>query len=189
MDFKDLDKLVKEKMVNQPRRYAFNLSEIEERIELPFLTKHGEQFYLYRKEFRHKHHTPINTDLYTIYFIVSADGDVCGRIPVYANEKPNMAAIDYFLKPDYKNKGIGSVATMSIVSQVFAGQVLDGFEFNTNQGQVKTHIDELRLAINIDNYPSRALAQKLGFIEDENDPTQFILRKENYFHKNHNREK
>ena len=189
MNYQYLDKLVSEKQKDQPKRYSFDLSEIDDRIEAPYLTKNGEQLYLYRKTFRIKHHTPINTDIHTVFYIINQDGDVCGRVPIYTNQKQNMAEIDYFFKPNSQNQGMGSVAVATIVSQVFAGQIFDGLDFNTNNGRVKTHIDELRLAINTDNAPSRALARKLGFEEDEQDPTQFILRKENYFNKNLHSEK
>ena len=53
----------------------------------------------------------------------------------------------------------------------------------------KTKINELHLAINTDNYPSRKLARKLGFKENPQDPTCFILTKENYFNKNYSNEK
>ena len=185
MNYKELDKKVVDKQKNQPKRYSFNLSEIDDKIEAPYLTKNDEQLYLYRKRFRIKDYSESISDIYTVFYIINQDGEVCGRVPVYINEKPNQASIDYFFKPNFQNQGIGSVAVALVLSQIFAAQIFDGYYFNSTQGRVKTHIKEIRLAINTDNIPSRKLACKLGFSEDKKDPTQFILTKNKYFGKDH----
>lgn len=184
-----LNSKVKENLKTEPKKFAFRMTDIVEIIESPYLTKNGEQIYLYKQIRDSKHLTPTATNISVVYFIINSNGDICGKIPVTVNESPNHASMDYWIKPKFQGLGIGSVAVSSTISHLFSTGELDNLEFNTYKGKVPTKLEEIQLDINTNNIPSRKLAKKLGFVEDENDATTFILTKAKYLNIETNDEK
>ena len=183
MTEQELNERVKQNLNTETKKYSFKLTDIVEIIEAPYLTKHEEQIYLYKQIHNSKHLTPTATNISIVYFIINSNGEICGKIPITVNESPNHASMDYWLKPKFQGLGIGSVAIATTISHLFTTGELDNLEFNTHKGRMSTSIDEIQLDINTNNIPSRKVATKLGFVEDENDPTTFLLTKENYLNK------
>ena len=178
-----LYKLVKENLKSTPKRYTFPLETIEEIEKISQKSKTGEDIYLLIQKKKSHENADSVQSLSKKYYIVSSNGEILGMIPTYVEKDNNTANIDFWIRPEHQNKGIGYISAQSVIKRIFINQDLDNSVVKLNKESQNTDIKRIELYININNPRSRTIARKLGFDCNDYDPTQFTLRKSNYLQK------
>lgn len=161
------------------KKYAFDVVSIDKQIPVPQLTKFGEQIFLYRKKINVRTN-PMPYVIKSVYYLIDANANILGKIPVHNNGMSNTLEIDYFIKTEYQGKGLGTIALSTVVDDIFLDKEFDGLTFrrNTFEDEVETKIENITLSINEDNIASQYIAKKNGFIQV--DETTYVLTLDDY---------
>ena len=163
MKFKEIDKLIIANMPHEPKKYAFKITDIIEKTQLPHSAKYYEDLFLYKSIHTLKRLTLSDYETRMSYYIVDGCGNICGQIPLSITDHQSRIKMDYWLKPEFQNKGIGTIATKEIIDQIMIQGKLNNIPFIKNDIEYKSLINKIELEINDSNLPSISLAKKLGF--------------------------
>jgi RimJ/RimL family protein N-acetyltransferase len=109
------------------------------------------------------------------YYAFNSKGEYvgCVKTEVLNLVPPTQVEMEYWANEEHKNKGNMTVLARDVINDIFENRAYDGFKIR--DGIPTSNIDSIMVAINKDNYPSLAVARKLGF--DENG----ILHIDNYY--------
>lgn len=100
------------------------------------------------------------------YYAFNAKGEYVGCVKAFVCNvvPPTQVEIEYWSSEEHKNKGNMTVLARDVIKDIFEKRSFDNFHIR--DGLPTSNIDSIVVAINKDNYPSLAVAKKLGF--DEN---------------------
>ena len=109
------------------------------------------------------------------YYAFNSKGEYvgCVKTEVLNLVPPTQVEMEYWADENHKNKGNMTVLARDVINEIFVDKSFDGFKIR--DGIPTSKIDSIMVAINEDNYPSLAVARKLGFDEDG------ILRIDDYY--------
>ena len=109
------------------------------------------------------------------YYAFNSKGEYvgCVKTEVLNLVPPTQVEMEYWADENHKNKGNMTVLARDVINDIFENRAYDGFKIR--DGIPTSKIDSIMVAINEDNYPSLAVARKLGFDEDG------ILRIDDYY--------
>lgn len=157
------DEEILQKMDKTDKMYSFDMEDIDKKIRIAKLTKHGEQLFLYRKKINTKNVLGY-CNIYSQYYIVNLAGEIVGRIPISIGN-PHLLSMDYWLKEDYQGKGIGTIALEEVIKQIYDKKEFDKLHFSSVKYPdiEETEIESIGLEISDDNQPSKRIATKNGF--------------------------
>ena len=119
--------------------------------------KNGEKlFYVKGSFFRH------NTSE-AAYYAFNSRGEYVGCVKAFVLNlvPPTQVEMEYWAADNHKNKGNMTILARTVIEEIFEDRTFDNFIIR--EGIPASNIDSIVVAINKDNYPSLAVAKKLGF--------------------------
>ena len=126
--------------------------------------KDGEYLFIFRKLMSKElvNEMYSNTAKYSIY---SKAGQCLGEInlSVSNTSSANQVEVEYISEEEFRNKGNITISLDEVLKDIFIDKSFDGLHVKSNYP--KTVIKEVFLSINDDNYASKAIAKKSGFIK------------------------
>ena len=121
--------------------------------------KNGERFFFIRASFLRKGICQID------YFAFDSEGNYLGCVKTgLCNVIPlHQVEMEYWANQKHANKGNMTVLAKEVIKEIFEDRILDGISLRKDSEL--SNIDTIMVSINKDNYPSLAVARKLGFDE------------------------
>jgi len=171
--------MINSNMDKNNKKYSFDVETIDKQISVQKLTKLGEQIFLYRKKINIRTN-PMPYVIQSVYYLVDVSGNILGKILTNNNGFSNKLEIDYFIKPEYQGKGLGTIALSTVVDEIFSNGEFDNIPFRRNalEKETTTNIESISLSINTDNIASQIVATRNGFVKI--DDTTFIMTRNGY---------
>ena len=187
MEYEELLKNI-EKCTTNKGRAKLNVEDI---VEIKPFTTQNQTEPLFHVKQRVKHSScsygGVTGNTYRmLYDIVNSAGEVLAWVNVYTKIISNTSAeIEYQVAPELAGKGIATTLLAEVTEDVFKNNALDGFVAESQDGvdKKKTKIDKLFLVINEDNYASKRVAEKNGYILNKADGS-YELTAQQYMEKN-----
>lgn len=99
------------------------------------------------------------------YFAFNSNGEYlgCVKAAVCNLVPPNQVEMEYWADENHMNKGNMTILARDVIKEIFEDRAFDNFTMR--DGIPASNIDFIMVDINEDNYPSLAVARKLGFDE------------------------
>ena len=121
--------------------------------------KNGEKLFYVKGSFYH------HSNSEAVYYSFNSKGEYVGCVKAFICNivPPTQVEMEYWAAEEHKNKGNMTVLARDVIKDIFVDRAFDNFQIRTNLPV--SNIDSIVLAINEDNYPSLAVAKKLGFDE------------------------
>lgn len=107
----------------------------------------------------------INYSNSAIYYAFNQNGEYVGCVKVNVSNMnpPSQIEIEYWANEQFKNQGNMTILAKEVIKEIFVETTFDGLK--VRDGFPTTNINSIVVSINNDNYPSLAVARKLGFDE------------------------
>ena len=101
------------------------------------------------------------------YYAFNSKGECVGRVVAFVCNlvPPTQVEMEYWAsREQYMNQGNMTILAKDVIEEIFVDRAFDGFILRNGGSMSK--IDSIVVAINETNYPSLAVAKKLGFDEE-----------------------
>ena len=97
------------------------------------------------------------------YYAFNLKGDFVGGVNVQVSNiiPPSQIEMEYWVNEQFENQGNITLIASEVIKEIFEKNVFNGLK--VRKGFPTSNIESIAVSINNDNYPSLAVARKLGF--------------------------